>query len=297
MVAFLEWIWGRDFMAPGGEGNVDKLVKGLDLAGRRVLDIGCGIGGPAFVLARKYGAQVTGIDLEPQLIARAARRAAELGLSQQTDFRTVSLGPLPFPDRSFDLVFTSGALTQTADKTGMIAECFRVLKPGGVLTCYDWLKDDAPISDDMRYFFKMEGLSYNLITLAELGRQLAASGFVDVISEDASDWYRRESRSEYERMRGEGRTRAVELIGEAQAAHMIEDWRSMVVVCEKGELRQGYTRGRRPQDSARPFPITSCAPRSTPRSSGGSAPVPGASPAAARAGPRYPRGCDPAPRT
>ena len=40
---------------------------------------------------------------------------------------------------------------------------------------------------------------------------------------------------------------SIELIGEAQAEHMIEDWRSMVVVCDKGELRQGYTRGRRPR--------------------------------------------------
>jgi phosphoethanolamine N-methyltransferase len=246
MVAFLEWIWGRDYMAPGGEGNVDRMVTGIELAGRRVLDIGCGIGGPAFALARKYGAEVTGIDLEPQLVARATRRAEELGLSDQTEFRTVTLGDLPFPDRSFDLVFTSGALTQTEDKAGIAAECLRVLKPGGMLTCYDWLKNDAPISDDMRYFFKMEGLTYNLITLAELGRHLENAGFVDVTLEDASDWYRRESRREYERMRGAGRPEAVALIGEAQAAHMIEDWRSLVVVCEKGELRQGYTRGRRP---------------------------------------------------
>jgi phosphoethanolamine N-methyltransferase len=246
MVAFLEWIWGRDFMAPGGEGNVDKLVEGIDLAGKRVLDIGCGIGGPAFVLARKYGARVTGIDLEPQLIARATRRAAELGLSRQAEFRTVALGAFDFPDRSFDVVFTSGALTQTEDKAGIVSECFRVLKPGGILTCYDWLKSEAPISDDMRYFFKMEGLTYNLITLAELGRYLVAGGFEDVTTEDSSDWYRRESRREYERMR-EGRPQVVELIGEAQADHMIEDWRSMVVVCEKGELRQGYTRGRRPR--------------------------------------------------
>ena len=246
MVEFLEWIWGRDFMAPGGEGNVDKLVKGLNIAGRRVLDIGCGIGGPAFVLARKYGAHVTGIDLESQLIDRATRRASELGLSAQTEFRTVMLGPFPFPDRSFDVVFTSGALTQTEDKPGIVAECFRVLKPGGTLTCYDWLKDDGPISDDMRYFFRMEGLTYNLITLAELARELVAGGFEDVTTEDASDWYRRESRREYERMRGDDRPEVVALIGEAQTEHMIEDWRSMVVVCEKGELRQGYTRGRRP---------------------------------------------------
>lgn len=247
MVALLEWIWGRDFMAPGGEGNVDKLVKGLDLTGKRVLDIGCGIGGPAFVLARKYGAHVTGIDLEPQLIERATRRATELGLSDQIDFRAVALGPLPFPDKTFDVVFTSGALTQTEDKSGIVSECFRVLRPGGVLTCYDWLKNDAPISDDMRYFFKMEGLTYNLITLAELGCCMTEGGFEDVTTEDASDWYRRESRREYEQMRGDGRPEVVGLIGEAQAEHMIEDWRSLVVVCEKGELRQGYTRGRRPR--------------------------------------------------
>ena len=247
MVALLEWIWGTDFMAPGGQGNVDKMVEGIRLAGKRVLDIGCGIGGPAFVLARKYGAHVTGIDLEPQLIERATRRAAKLGLSQQAEFRAVSLGPLDFPDESFDVVFTSGALTQTEDKAGIVGECFRVLKPGGVLTCYDWLKSEGPVSDDMRYFIKMEGLTYNLITLAELGRHLVAGGFEDVTTEDASDWYRRESRREYERMRGEGRPRVIELIGEAQAEHMIGDWRSMVVVCDKGELRQGYTRGRRPR--------------------------------------------------
>jgi phosphoethanolamine N-methyltransferase len=247
MVAFLEWIWGRDFMAPGGEGNVDRLVKGLDLSGKRVLDIGCGIGGPAFVLARKYGARVTGIDLEPQLIERARRRAVELGISGQTEFQTVTLGPLAFPDQSFDLVFTSGALTQTEDKARFVAESYRVLKPGGLLTCYEWLKGEGEISEDLRYFFRMEGLTYNLITLAELGRHLVEGGFEDVTMEDASDWYRGESRREYEWMRGEGRAKAVELIGETQAEHMIEDWRSMVVVCEKGELRQGYTRGRKPR--------------------------------------------------
>jgi ubiquinone/menaquinone biosynthesis C-methylase UbiE len=247
MVAFLEWIWGRDFMAPGGEGNVDRMIEGIDLAGKRVLDIGCGIGGPAFVLARKYGAHVTGIDLEPQLIDRAARRAAELSLSHRTEFRAVSLGPFGFPAASFDVVFTSGALTQTEDKAGIVGECFRVLRPGGVLTCYDWLKSEGELSDDMRYFIQMEGLTYNLITLAQLGRHLVEGGFEDVTMEDASEWYRRESRREYERIRGEGRRHVVELIGDAQADHMIEDWRSMVVVSEKGELRQGYTRGRRPR--------------------------------------------------
>lgn len=245
MIAVMERMWGRDYLAPGGEGNVDKMVRGIELAGRRVLDIGCGIGGPAFALARKYGALVTGIDLEPQLIARATRRAEELGLSARCDFRTVTLGPFPFPDQSFDVVFTSGALTQTEDKAGIVAECRRVLRPGGVLTCYDWLKHDGPLTDDLRYFIKVEGITYNLISLAEWVQHLVSGGFEDVSMEDASAWFRRASRREYEWMSGEGRPELVKLIGEAQADHMIEDWRSMVVVCEKGELRQGYTRGRK----------------------------------------------------
>ena len=78
-------------------------------------------------------------------------------------------------------------------------------------------------------------------------RMLAGASRSTVTTEDASAWYCREARREYELMRGEGRPRAVEMIGEAQAAHMIEDWRSLVVVCEKGELRQGYTRGYTPR--------------------------------------------------
>ena len=144
-------------------------------------------------------------------------------------------------------MFTSGALTQTEDKAGIVAECFRVLKPGGILTCYDWLKSEAPISDDMRYFIKMEGLTYNLISLAELGRHLTEGGFEDVTTEDASDWYRRESRREYERMRGEGRPHVVEMIGEAQADHMIEDWRSHGRRLRERRAAPGLHAGRKPR--------------------------------------------------
>ncbi len=73
MVAMLELVWGEGFMAPGGEGNVAKMVEGLELEGRRVLDIGCGLGGPACILAGKYGAHVVGTDLEPPLIVRPGR--------------------------------------------------------------------------------------------------------------------------------------------------------------------------------------------------------------------------------
>ena len=52
MVKLLELIWGEGYMAPGGPGNVRKLLGGADTAGKQILDIGCGLGGPAMDVAR-----------------------------------------------------------------------------------------------------------------------------------------------------------------------------------------------------------------------------------------------------
>ncbi len=242
MLDLLEWIWGRDYMAPGGESNVDEMVAGLDLRGRHVLDIGCGLGGPAFALVKKHGANVTGTDLVPKLVQRAMERAAELGLSDQTTFLTVEAGLIDFPDDHFDLVISSGAITQTADKIGIFREIYRILKPGGVISCYNWMKSEGEYSEDMLYWFKMEGLTYAMETPERHGELLAEAGFRDIRLEDASDWYRREARREYELLAGDGYSSIVEIIGKAEADHLVEDWRSMVVVCDKGEMLQGYCR-------------------------------------------------------
>ena len=125
MTNMLELIWGDGFMAPGGEGNIAIMVDGLDLQGKRVLDIGCGIGGPAFVLAEKYGAHVVGIDIEPQLIEDARSRAEKLGLSSDCEFITVEPGPFSFPDNSFDVVFASGVIMTVEGKKDVFAEVHR----------------------------------------------------------------------------------------------------------------------------------------------------------------------------
>ena len=57
-IARLQLVWGAGFLSPGGPQEVGEIVKRLDLGDRRVLDIGCGTGGPAIVLARDYGARV-----------------------------------------------------------------------------------------------------------------------------------------------------------------------------------------------------------------------------------------------
>lgn len=246
MLAAMDLIWGEGFMAPGGAGNVDNLVGGIDLHGRRVLDIGCGQGLPACILASRYNASVIGTDLEAHLIMRAQARSHSCGLAERVGFVLVEPGPLSFADASFDMVICSGAMTQVEDKLSMYRECLRVLKPGGTLSCYDWMKPPGPISADMRYWFELEGLSYALRTPEEHIALLAQAGFLAADYRDKSAWYRRESAVEHARMAGELRPALLDLLGEEETDHFTEAWRMLALLCEQGELLQVYTRARRP---------------------------------------------------
>jgi phosphoethanolamine N-methyltransferase len=246
MISMLELIWGVGFMAPGGEGNVANLLKGLDVRDKRVLDIGSGLGGPACVLAREYGAFVVGTDLEQALVERARRRARELGVDARTEFRVVESGPLAFPDESFDVVLSSGAFTQIDDKRGMYEECRRVLRPGGALTSYDWMKCAGDYSEDMRYWFAVEGLTYAMETPERHAELLREAGFTDVAVEDRSDWYRRRAQIEYAKMKTDLYPRMLQLMGQQDADHFVENWRALTLVCEKGEMLQVYCRAHKP---------------------------------------------------
>ena len=80
MIAMLELIWGRGFMAPGGEGNVDNLMSGISVENKRILDIGCG-GGLVSEPLTRLGATVTGIDPSAETIARRTRSCITVSIS------------------------------------------------------------------------------------------------------------------------------------------------------------------------------------------------------------------------
>ncbi len=246
LVTMLEIIWGKGYMAPGGTGNVAKLLDGTDPGGKLILDIGCGIGGPAMDMVRLHGAHVVGIDLEASLIDRAKADAREAGLHEHCQFLHVQPGPLPFADASYDIVVSSGAVTQTPDKPSFFGEILRVLRPGGHFRCYEWMRSEGEYSDDMLYWFKLEELTYDMQTLEQYGAFLRGAGFDEVSTTDASQWYRAEVRREYELIQGELYPRMVELLGQEDADHFVENWRAGVIVCESGEMRQGYCGGRKP---------------------------------------------------
>lgn len=86
----MQFMWGEGFLSPGGPEEVAEMVAGIDLTGKRVLDVCSGLGGVDILLATRHGAAaVVGIDVEPQLVESARALIATKGLTERVTFQLV----------------------------------------------------------------------------------------------------------------------------------------------------------------------------------------------------------------
>jgi arsenite methyltransferase len=106
--------------------------------GERVLDLGSGAGTDSLIAAQMVGEQghVTGIDMTPEMLAKARAAAAEMGAAN-VEFVESEAERLPFPDESFEVVISNGVIDLIPDKDAVFAELFRVLAPGGRMQIAD----------------------------------------------------------------------------------------------------------------------------------------------------------------
>jgi ubiquinone/menaquinone biosynthesis C-methylase UbiE len=102
-------------------------------ASDHLLDIGCGIGGPARWIAAKYGCRVTGVDLTPEFCEAARELDSITGLADRVQILHGSALSLPVPDNNFDHAYSQAALMNISDKWGVFREARRVLRSGGSL--------------------------------------------------------------------------------------------------------------------------------------------------------------------
>lgn len=248
MLALLQIIWGDGFLSPGGDDEIARLLEGSDIGGCQVLDIGCGLGAADELLVTKYGARsVVGIDIDPALLAGMRRRIERAGLTDRVRPLAVEPGPLPFEAQTFDVVFSKDSLVQIPDKPAIFAEVLRVPRPGGHFIASDWLRGGVgEYSAQMMEFFRLEGIAYNMATLDESAAALRAAGFVDVQVRDRHEWYSGLARRELASMQGPLRALIERQIGAHRAQHFIENWRQLVTVLDRGELRPGHMKATKP---------------------------------------------------
>ena len=165
---------GRDFIFPTGRPWAEDLGYPAELAnvpdaaaesfagvanpwklgrlapGERVLDLGSGAGTDSLIAAQMVGSEghVTGIDMTPQMLAKARSAAAELGVTN-VEFVESEAEQLPFPDESFDVVVSNGVIDLIPDKDAVFSELFRVLTSGGRMQIAD-VTIKNPVSEEGR---------------------------------------------------------------------------------------------------------------------------------------------------
>ncbi len=154
--------WAEDLGYPAELANVPEAaaesfagvanpwVLGRLAPGERVLDLGSGAGTDSLIAAQMVGneGRVVGIDMTPQMLAKARAAAAELGATN-VEFIEGEAERLPFPAASFDVVISNGVIDLIPNKDAVFAELHRVLAPGGRLQIAD-VTIQNPVSEEGR---------------------------------------------------------------------------------------------------------------------------------------------------
>jgi SAM-dependent methyltransferase len=143
---------GKRVIHPGGRASTEALLARAVITGAsRVLDVGCGVATTAIEIARRYGAQVTAVDISPLMLERARSNVGAAGLENLVTITEGDIVDLSFADAAFDVVVAE-AVTMFVDRHRAAAELARVCAPGGrvLATEFCWAK---PPSDEARELF------------------------------------------------------------------------------------------------------------------------------------------------
>jgi ubiquinone/menaquinone biosynthesis C-methylase UbiE len=165
----------------GGQDATRTLLEMCKIdATKRILDVGCGAGHTACLIAEQYGAHVYGIDISEVMIAKANERAGRMGLTDRVEFRTADAYQLPFDDGQFDVVLIESVLTPLpGDKLLALQEMTRVLRPGGLIGANETTVDPAAPPELLQAFARHPA-TYGHFTPDSLRKLFAQAGLQEL---------------------------------------------------------------------------------------------------------------------
>lgn len=173
----------------GGVETVDALAVAAKISrDQHVLDVCCGMGGPARRLASTIGCRVTGLDLTLSRIEGAKRLTARVRLNDLVDFQQGDATCMPFRDATFDALISQEAWCHIPEKASLIAESARVLKPGGSFAFTDIVvTGELPAEDEERL---AKGMQIPLpATVGQYEALLSDSGLaIRTVHDLSSEW-------------------------------------------------------------------------------------------------------------
>lgn len=176
-----------DQLHSGGRKATHKLGELAKLKpGMNILDVGCGIGGPARTLAADFGCRVVGLDITESYVQAAKMLTEKVGLSESVSFKVGNALDLEFDAETFDVVWSQNAIMNIENKSQVFQEMHRVLRKQGNLAMEAILADDT--SEDRFPVFWADEKSVSFVVGAEqLNQLLVDTGFNQVGWEDVTN--------------------------------------------------------------------------------------------------------------
>ncbi|MGI9301696.1 MAG: methyltransferase domain-containing protein [Gammaproteobacteria bacterium] len=232
-----EVVYGRHFVSPGGERKAREFVSMLDLKpGARVLDIGCGLGGSAFLMAREYGAKVHGIDLSSNMIAGAKERCEREKLGKLVTLEHGDCLQIKTKNE-YAAAYSRDVFLHITDKPRLFTIIKSALTKGGRLLFTDYCWHEGEKSDAFLAYVEQRG--YTLHTIDEYGKLLAKAGFTDIKSEDRTPQFLTIHQHELQRLMNNDQA------PRKGTAELAQHWAAKISRIETGEQRWGLFSARK----------------------------------------------------
>ena len=176
------------FHARGFPATVDLADRLAVKSNSHILDIGCGLGGPARYFAKRFHCKVTGIDITPAFVEAGSQLTVLLGMEKQVTIEQGDGQHLPYADGVFDGTYTQHVTMNVADRRLFFGEAYRVLKPGAFFALTEHgLGSAGSLHHPVPW--SVDGSGAYLVEPSETRSLLDATGFQDVVIEDTGREY------------------------------------------------------------------------------------------------------------
>ncbi|OCT84155.1 phosphomethylethanolamine N-methyltransferase isoform X2 [Xenopus laevis] len=241
-----EKIFGEGFVSTGGLETTKEFISMLNLRpGQSVIDVGCGIGGGDFYMAKTYGVEVLGMDLSSNMVEIAMERA----ITEKTPLVQFEIGDATrrsFSEASFDVVYSRDTILHINDKEALFRRFFSWLKPGGKLLITDYCCGERPWSPVFQEYVNQRG--YILYTPKEYGQFLEKAGFVNVQAQDRTEQFVNVLNTELSRTQ-DIKQEFIENFSEEDYKYIIDGWNEKQHRCSLGDQRWGLFYAEKPMET------------------------------------------------